>query len=298
MTLAQGNNTYHFVAYDALGQSASVDLVIAGTAASSSINTSSLSVASSVVPIYQHTSLNNSSHTLYVDYHLQNNGTYPVGGPVLVEIAHISDPLVSVLNADGIAADGNPYYNLSELISNDSLDAAGGQHATSGTSTLEFSVPDGGQFTYSLIVDAAVNQPPRFTSEPNLQVSTSGTYTYAPTTFDPQGEAVTVTLTGGPAGMTFSNGQVVWPLTAPASSYSVELTATDTEGGSAKQRYTINVHPPLGLGPIFDSEPITNAVVNQPYSYVPVVTDPDGLPVTFSITNQPSGSQFNTSTAH
>jgi hypothetical protein len=265
VTLAQGDNTYHFVAYDVSGASAYVDLVITGTSVTGGVNTRSLTAASSVVPIYQRTSLNNSTHNLFADFNLQNNGTYPVGGPVLVEVARISDPTVSVVNPDGISWDGLPYYNLSRLINNGSLDATGGQHSTSGTATLEFSVPNGGQFTYSLIVVAAVNQPPRFTSEPNLEVSTTGTYTYTPTTFDPQKEQVTVSLTGGPAGMTLSNGQVIWPVTQPAGTYAVELTATNTQGGTAKQRFAITVHAPLGIGPIFDSTPNTNAVVNQTY---------------------------------
>ena len=296
VTLAEGQNTCHFVAYDASGAYASVDLTITGSEVHSGINTSSLTAASSVVPVYQRTSLNNATHTLYVDFNLHNNGSYAVSGPVVVEVADISDPSVKVLGADGIAADGNPYYNLTRFLTSDTLAAGGGAGSTSGTDTLEFSVPNGAQFTYSLIVMAAVNQPPRFTSEPNLEVSTGGTYRYTPTTFDPQGEAVTVAIAGGPPGMTLSNGQIVWPVSVPAGAYNVELTATDTGGGTATQTFTITVQAPLRTGPIFESTPPTNAEVGQPYSYQPVVYDPDGLPVTFSITNQPAGSQFNSST--
>ncbi len=62
------------------------------------------------------------------------------------------------------------------------------------------------------------------------------------------------------------------------------------------------VPPPVGTTPapnqppVITGSPPTAAQEGQAYSFVPTASDPDGNPLTFSITNRPAWATFNTST--
>jgi hypothetical protein len=63
--------------------------------------TSLSDVSASFTPEYGQTSVDRATDLFYADLALRNTGTYSVGTPLIVAIAHLSDPSVHVSGADG-----------------------------------------------------------------------------------------------------------------------------------------------------------------------------------------------------
>ena len=66
--------------------------------------------------LYGGTSFNAATGTLFADVALKKNSLYAVRGdtaPLLVGIKNISQPLVELLDPDGVTPDGIPYYDVS-----------------------------------------------------------------------------------------------------------------------------------------------------------------------------------------
>src|SRR5262249_6458337 len=70
----------------------------------------------------------------------------------------------------------------------------------------------------------------------------------------------------------------------------VSLQVADGRGGTAVQNYSITtITPPPNRPPVFTSTPFVDANVGTPYSYQATAIDPDGDPVSFSVTSGPPG---------
>jgi hypothetical protein len=253
-------------------------------------------VTASVQGVYGRTSFDEATHVLSADLGVQNAGQYPVDAPLVVVIDHLSDPSVQVRGADGLTPDGRPYYDLSSLVAGGKL-AAGG---TTGSRTLTFYNPGGGQFTYDLVVLGQLNRPPAFTSSPRTEALIGHSYVYQATATDPDGDPLTFSLLAGPDGMTVdaATGKVTWsPSAADAGNQSVALRVEDGRGGAAEQRYTLAViTPPPNRPPVFTSSPVMAASVVTPYTYPATATDPDDDPLTFSVVSGPQGLSIDPST--
>ena len=84
-----------------------------------SIDFASLSdVTPSVVPDYGRTSFKEQNNRLSADLALRNIGNFPLGKPLVVAIAHLSNPTVRVLDPDGVTPDGLPYYDFTATVTN------------------------------------------------------------------------------------------------------------------------------------------------------------------------------------
>jgi hypothetical protein len=66
-------------------------------------------VTPSFAPAYGQTSFDNASSILYAGLAIKDAGTYPVDGPLLVGVRHITSLSVHVRDADGTLPDGTPY---------------------------------------------------------------------------------------------------------------------------------------------------------------------------------------------
>lgn len=80
-------------------------------------------ISASIFPNYYTTTFNNKTSTIYADLALQNQGIYNINSPLLVGVTNISDPTVTVRNADGMTPEGIPYYNFSHLEKDGKLEA-------------------------------------------------------------------------------------------------------------------------------------------------------------------------------
>src|SRR4029077_8872216 len=125
-------------------------------------------------------------------------GSYPVDAPLVVAIAHLSDPTVRVRNADGVTPDGLMYYEFTSL-------AAGGKLAA-GSSTdsrsIAFFNPNKVAFTYDLVVLGQLNRSPQFTSTPGTEILAGQTFRYDAAAVDPDGDTLAFSLVSAPPGMT------------------------------------------------------------------------------------------------
>jgi RHS repeat-associated protein len=260
-------------------------------------------VTSSIHAAYGQTSYRPGGTLLFTDLTLRNTGTYPVDGPLVAVIEHLSDPTVHVENADGTTAQGQPYF----LIEPARQSLSPGQ--STGSRELEFLNPKQARFHYDLVVLGQLNQPPAFTSQPNTEAIPGVPYIYQAAASDTDGDnPLHFSVLTGPAGMTVdaTTGRVTWsPQSGELGTHAVLLRVDDGRGGVAQQQFTITaIAAPPNRPPVFTSTPVVDANVNTPYSYQAMATDPDGTKptdptgetLTYSVVSGPQGLSVNPAT--
>ncbi len=174
----------------------------------------------------------------------------------------------------------------------------------SGTDTFAYTASDGNGGTDTATVTISVggiNDPPTFTSAPVRTATEDQLYSYGITATDPDGDTLTFTATTKPAWLDLAdNGNGTALLTGTPSNndvgdHNVELevgdgTATDT------QIFNIRVSNSADA-PFFTSNPPVTATQGTTYNYTATASDPDGDPLTFSVTNKPTWVSFTPATA-
>lgn len=85
---------------------------------------------------------------------------------------------------------------------------------------------------FSLKVEAAGNSAPKVSGTPSTTASVGVAYRFSPTAVDPDGDAITWSISGKPSGASFSvsTGQLAWTPTATGNSSSIVIKATDAKG--------------------------------------------------------------------
>jgi ELWxxDGT repeat protein len=115
---------------------------------------------------------------------------------------------------------------------------------------------------------------------------------------DPDGGILTYTVTGLPAGLSFSGGAggIIGGNPTVAGVYTVTVTATDRGGLSANATYTLTIESTGGSSnrpPVPPSIPDQMIDVNRPFVFtVPAFTDPEGRALTYQATGYPAGFSF------
>lgn len=141
----------------------------------------------------------------------------------------------------------------------------------------------GGTDSQSFTINVTEANPPTIVSTPVTTGIVGVTYHY-----DVNADGApppTYTLMAGPGDMAINStsGVIFWTPSA-AGNYSATVQANNTAGYDS-QTFTINVVP--AEPPVFTSNPVTTAVINQPYTYD---ADASGVPApTYSLTNSPAG---------
>ncbi|QSV44630.1 MBG domain-containing protein [Geobacter benzoatilyticus] len=154
---------------------------------------------------------------------------------------------------------------------------AGGQ-----TATQAFTIAVSGQ---------AANQAPVITSQAMTTAYKDGYYYYQVLASDPDGDAVTYSLTNRPSGMTINGttGLIYWH-PQDTGTYSVTVKVTDPAGLSASQSFRISVvSRPSNSSPKITSTAVTRATVGVLYNYDVEATDPNGDAVYFRLASAQSG---------
>lgn len=151
-------------------------------------------------------------------------------------------------------------------------------------------------FNYQLTVLAtgSNNHAPQFTSHPATIVQVGNIYQYQLQASDSDGDAITYSLRPSPLHLN-DNGLLNWqPLSGDIGSHEIQVSATDTYGGTVLQTFTIYV---LGAGdnaPVITSTPNTELRLEQgQYTYQVQASDPDGQAVTFQLSQSPQGMIIN-----
>ncbi|HZB47296.1 MAG TPA: putative Ig domain-containing protein, partial [Pyrinomonadaceae bacterium] len=112
------------------------------------------------------------------------------------------------------------------------------------------------------------------------------TYTYDVEAFDPDGDAVTYSLTAAPVGMTINatSGLVNWPVTSrDAGDHTVTVRAQDPQGASDTQTFTLTILN-QNQAPIVNAGADQTIAVNGTATLSGTVTD-DGLPRNAAVTS-------------
>ena len=279
-----GTQTFTFMATDIFGQVATSPLQLNGVTGP---GIGSLTdVSSSITSEYGRTSFNDQTHILYADLRLKNTGNSTISAPLSVAVEHISDPSVMLLYTAAPSQAGFPVIGFSSALTGSTLPVA----AMTAYQTLAFYNPNNVRFTYDLVPVAlnTNNLPPVFSTVPVLRagIGAPSTYKYAAHADDLNGDAITYRLRSAPNWLTVdSNGllHAVAASTTPAGSYEVALQAVDSSGAFAEQDFEIVASADANLAPVFSSVPITIAQVGKDYIYNAEAQDPDGDPLTFSL---------------
>jgi hypothetical protein len=146
----------------------------------------------------------------------------------------------------------------------------------------------------------AANGAPTIGGTPATSVTAGQAYSFTPTAADPDGQALTFSITNRPSWATFStstgrlNGT---PTSAQVGSYSnVTISVSDGAAQTSLAPFTMGVSAAPNQPPTISGTPPTTVTAGQAYSFTPSASDPDGQALTFSIANRPSWATFSTST--
>jgi hypothetical protein len=151
--------------------------------------------------------------------------------------------------------------------------------------------------TFTVTVAGLPNQPPTISGAPSTQVQVGNAYDFTPTASDPDGDALSFSIVGQPVWASFdaSTGHL-WgtPDAADEGSYAdIQISVSDGTAGASLPTFTIVVDSPATQPPSISGLPPTQVEVNSEYTFTPAASDPNGLPLTFSVANKPSWAIFN-----
>ena len=166
---------------------------------------------------------------------------------------------------------------------------------------IVISVSDGQASTslpaFTIVVERA-NRAPVITGAAPTSVREGQAYNFQPGASDPDGDALSFSISNKPAWATFNaaNGQLGGtPPAGSAGTYSnIVISVSDGRLTTALPAFSITVA--ANRAPTITGTPATTATVGQAYSFTPSASDPDGQTLTFSIVNKPSWANFSTST--
>jgi len=204
------------------------------------------------------------------------------------------------------AASGEPVsYNLTNAPTGMSIDAE------TGLISWSTSIEDEGQYT--VVVLATTEQgrksqqefvvrvttdsrvAPTIISTPILVTAADAGYEYAIEIFDPTNTGVRVELVSGPEGLQVIDNTLKWvPELNDIGDYAVSISAINGYGRRDTQTWVLTVFDPdvgiPNLVPVIESVPPSNQVmVESPFIYPVIASDPEGQPLTFTFEQAPSG---------
>ncbi|QUY45864.1 putative Ig domain-containing protein [Acaryochloris marina] len=245
---------------------------------------------------YQQTSFNEKSQILTTEVTLRNISTIGLDGPLLVAVTNLSNPTVRVVDADGLTADGRPYFDFTSLVTAGKFNP----DDLTGPRTISFRNPEGVQFSYDFVVLSELNSNPVIESTPRLEAIAGLPYTYDVNAADPNGDTLTYELLIAPDGMTIepTTGVISWDTTvADIANHDITVQVSDSRGGITSQDYTLGViEAPPNRPPSFKSIPIVDANVSADYQYQLSAEDADGDSLTFSIVSGPQNMSIDSNT--
>jgi hypothetical protein len=184
------------------------------------------------------------------------------------------------------------------------------------TSGIVITVSDGSLSAslapFSITVSQATNRAPVISGTPPTGATLGVAFTFTPTASDPDGDALTWSITAKPAGASFSvaTGQLGWTPTAAGTWSGIVITVTDSRGASASlPSFSITVPPAASSGSATlnwvpptqytdgSALPASDLTAFRIYSGTSATTlgriaEVDSATTNFSVQNLPSGTHF------
>jgi hypothetical protein len=125
-------------------------------------------------------------------------------------------------------------------------------------------------------------------------------YSFVPTVSGSSHNSLTFSIANRPAWASFSSvtGALSGvPGPAQAGSYAgIVISVSDGTSSASLPPFTITVSVPPGTGPTISGTPAASVTAGLPYAFTPTASDPNNLPLTFSVTNKPAWASFSSST--
>ncbi|MCX7926584.1 MAG: putative Ig domain-containing protein, partial [Candidatus Omnitrophica bacterium] len=170
-----------------------------------------------------------------------------------------------------------------------------------GTYTgIRFTVSDGSLTDYEVISITVtnVNRSPIWSAIGDKSIAENSLLTFVVNATDPDGDALTYSVSNLPEGATFNSSTRTFswtPTFTQSGIYNVTFSVSDSNAATANQTITITVSN-VNRAPVLAS--IGNKTVNEAstLSFTLSATDPDGDSVTYSSPNLPNGATLNAST--
>ena len=168
-------------------------------------------------------------------------------------------------------------------------------------SGIAITVNDGSVVTSlpSFSISVAANREPTISGSPATTVTAGQAYNFTPTASDPDGNVLSFSISNRPpwASLSATTGRLSGtPSIAQAGMYeNIQISVSDGMLTRALPSFEIEVEV-ANRPPVISGSPATSIVEGQSYSFIPTASDPDGDPLTFSVTNRPPWAAFNTAT--
>jgi hypothetical protein len=250
-----------------------------------------------------------------VDGEAVSNGPPPIGTNYQPQIWGTAPPVVKVgvlysFTPQAMDVDRDPLaFSIDNMPTWATFDTASGQlsgvplSGQVGTyNDIKISVSDGQMstalpmFSVSVEPDSSPNMPPEIDGIPAPSVTVGHTYSFTPSGFDPDGDALTYSILNRPGWATFSSstGQLSGiPQTEDIGVHGgIAIAVSDGVSTSSLPAFSISVVA-ANSAPQISGTPSSSIDVGQAYSFTPSAFDPEGDSLVFSIQNQPSWAQFN-----
>jgi hypothetical protein len=142
-----------------------------------------------------------------------------------------------------------------------------------------------------------VNHAPTLSGIPSIQVSEGQAYSFTPIASDPDGDSLTFSATNLPgwANLDISTGTLSGtPSYSDAGTYSnINISASDGSLRATLNSFSITVLN-TNRPPVIDGSAPTSITVGELYTFTPIVIDPDGDSLAFSVSQLPVWLDFNT----
>ena len=168
-----------------------------------------------------------------------------------------------------------------------------------GSHTLTFQVSDGQghtddqSVTIAVTAPAPVNQPPELASIGDKSIEAGQTLSFALSATDPDGDALTYSVSGNPTGSSLSGNTFSWqPTASQVGSHTLTFQVSDGQGHMDSQSITIEVTepPPVNQPPVLATVGDKSIEAGQTLSFALSATDPDGDALTYSVSDNPQDS--------
>ena len=143
------------------------------------------------------------------------------------------------------------------------------------------------------------NRAPVITGSPAAAVAAGQAYSFLPTASDPDGQALTFSISNRPSWANFNTATGLLSGTPGALNVgahaNIVITVSDGAASATLPAFSITVIA-SNNPPVISGAPPTTVEAGQAYAFLPSATDPDGQTLTFSVANRPSWASFNTTT--
>jgi hypothetical protein len=226
-------------------------------------------------------------------------------GSVTAGQSYVFTPAASDANGDPLT------FSISGKPSWAGFDPATGRLSGTPTSTqvgtygsIVISVSDGQASAalpaFAIEVDAVPNRAPTITGTPTTSVTEGQAYSFTPAASDPDGDTLIYSVQNRPVWATFNSttGRLSGtPGSAHVGSYpSIVISVSDGTASAALPAFSITVAAAPNRAPVLSGTPPNTVVAGELYSFAPSASDPDGDPLTFSISGKPTWANFDSAT--